>query len=219
MLLPLPRPAAASARARSHESGSLSTNMIGTIRMRRHDPDEEQDAPAAVAGDEGCRPGRDHQAGQRAHDVAHRRQRLQRAECHRTELPRHALGDEGGRRAEHAADAEADQEAVQREVDPRRREARETGEARVDQQRDDHRLHAAEPVAHHAEDDPAGRPPEDHRGGGVAADRLELRRRLRIGAEQLAQRRLAAEDEDPLVHAVEQPAAGRDDRPRASGTV
>ena len=33
MLLPLPRPAAASARARSHESGSLSTNMIGTIRI------------------------------------------------------------------------------------------------------------------------------------------------------------------------------------------
>ena len=195
----------------SHASGSRSTKTIGTTRSAGRMPTKNSTRHPEYEPHECLRAWRNRQADERSDDVAHRRQRLQRSQRHCAELPGHALGHQRRRRAEHAADAEADEKAIDREVHPGSGKPRQAGEARVDEQRDDHRLHAPDLVAHHAEDDAAGRPAENHGRRCVAAVASSAAPPPVDRSQQLAQRRLAREDEEPLVHAVEQPAARGDD--------
>ena len=176
-----------------------------------HDADEEERPPAAVGPEDVVSSRRNGKARKRADDVPQGRQRLERAERHGAKCRRHTLRHQRRRGAEHPADAEADEKPVNREVHPGVGEPREPREPGVDHQRDHHRLHAPEPIAHHPEDDAARRPAEDHRRRGIAAERLDRLCDLRISGEQFPERGLPREDEQPLVHAVEQPSARGDD--------
>ena len=177
---------------------------------RRQDADEEQHAPSGVAPQQIVRTWLHVEADQRPDDVAEGGKRLQRAERDGPHAPWNALSDERRGRAEHSADAKSDQEPIDGEVDPAGRKSREAGESRIDEERRHHRLHASPAVAHHPEENAAGSPAENHRGGRVGADRAHRVSRRR-DAKELAHRRLARQNEQPLVHAVEQPAGRRDD--------
>ena len=129
---------------------------------------------------------------------------------------RHHFGDQRHADRELATDAQARQKSIEREVIDRHRKRTEPGTERVHQDRDEHRLGPADPVAEHAEDQAAGRPTGDEDArrdvAGVAASRrvsssgvsavrdAELRHRLR-----------PSQNEQLLIEAVEQPAEGGHD--------
>ena len=126
----------------------------------------------------------------------------------------HHLGHQRDADGELAADAQAGQEAVEREVPDARREGAQAGEGRVEQDRQEHRLGPADPVAEDAEDEPADGP-ADHEDrwwrSRVLVDLAGRRRVAGRGVEQLRDRRLAGQVEELLVHRVEQPAQRGDD--------
>ena len=99
------------------------------------------------------------------HHVADGRERLEPAEGERPGAVGHDLGHQRDAHGELAADAQAGQEAVEGEVPEADREGAQAGEDRVEQDRQQHRLDAADPVAQDAEDEAADRPAdhEDHR--------------------------------------------------------
>ena len=98
------------------------------------------------------------------------------------------------------------------EVPDSRRQRAQAGEDRVEQNRDDHGLHAADAIAEDAEDQPAARPPdhENHRGvAGVFRNRAASPASCRSDVQQFRDRRAACQLEQLLVHRVEQPAERR----------
>ncbi len=110
--------------------------------------------------------------------------------------------DSGGK---FSADAEAREEAVEREVPITLRERRQARERGVEQDGQHHRLGAAPAVAEDAEGKAADSPAEHEDGGHHAAVVGNLTGR-RAGGQKSSHGGRAGQDENALVHGVERPA-------------
>ena len=93
-----------------------------------------------------------------------RRQRLQQAQRVGACVARHHLRHQRHAHREFAADAQSGQEAVEGEILDVDRQRTQTGEQRVEQDRDHHGLGPADAIAEHAEEQPAARPARDEDG-------------------------------------------------------
>ena len=113
-----------------------------------------------------------------------------------------------------AADSQARQESIDREVPDPRGEGTQAREGGVAQDGQDHRLDAADLVAEDAEDDPPRRPAEQEdrrRIARVLIDQARLRRVAGLDMQQAADRRDPGQVEELLVHRVEEPPQRRDE--------
>ena len=135
-------------------------------------------------------------------DVADGRERLEQGQGERPGAAGHDLRHQGDADGELAADAHPGEEAVEGEVPDADREGSQAGADRVDEDGPHHDAGAADAVAENAEDQAAGGPADDEDGRDQAGEKVFRGG----GGEQRLEGRHPRQDEQLLVHAVEQPA-------------
>ncbi len=147
--------------------------------------------------------------------VADGRHRLHQPQSVRSGAVGDHLGDQRDPDGELAADAQPGQEPVKSEVPDPHGQGTQAGEGRVGQDRHQHRLGPADPVAEHAEEQTPGRPADHEDHGGVTTvfrDLLRAGSVARRGPQQLGDGGLARQVKELLIHRVEHPAERRHDQ-------
>ena len=168
----------------------------------------EEDSPSRRLAE--GRLGPDQQAQSRPDDRPHRGERLDQPEGERPGTRRHGFGHQRHSHRILAAYAHPAQKAIGREFGPGARQAGKPGEQRVDQDRQGHRPDPAPAITQQAEQQAAGRPAGDEQPCGPAGEGRQLAGCRR--GQEIPEGRRPRQDEQPLIHGVEQPAEHRDNQ-------